>query len=456
MAKKIVILGGGISGLSCAWHLAESGFEVEVLEAKDSVGGLAGTVREGDYYLDYGPHSFFSEDESVKKTVLDLFDPALEGTARNVKFYFKGKYLDYPLNAKGVLLQMGLKSCVLASLSFLKEKFKPKKKSATGEEQSVEDWAIESFGEYLYRSFFKPYTEQFWKMDCTELSANSIPSHTRTSFANTLRLFLRQKVTKDGSSLVEREMLPTYYPNTGYAEISEKFAAKLTAAGGSIQLGSRVKAVERLPQSSWKVCVERLEGERVIECDHIVSTLGLADFVGMLKPQVPREVLSSSQKLRYRPLVVLGMVTERQNILDCSYMYVMNKPYNRISEMNKFSPHTSPAGENIIAVEMTCQQESPVWSSSKEELFDICIGSLAEEGILQPGEVKKLILVKAAQAYPIYVKNYREHLKTVLNYIADQSGIDTLGRLGEFKYMDIDRCIRRGFNLASRLKEEQS
>jgi len=71
-----------------------------------------------------------------------------------------------------------------------------------------------------------------------------------------------------------------------------------------------------------------------------------------------------AEKLDYRSLIALGMVMEKQNILKCSYIYVLDRPYNRISEMNEFSPTTSPEGENILMVEMPCLRNSVLWSAS--------------------------------------------------------------------------------------------
>ena len=50
--KKIVIIGGGITGLSTAWKLAENGREVIIVESSNSVGGLAKSVKVDNYYLD--------------------------------------------------------------------------------------------------------------------------------------------------------------------------------------------------------------------------------------------------------------------------------------------------------------------------------------------------------------------------------------------------------------------
>jgi len=95
--------------------------------------------------------------------------------------------------------------------------------------------------------------------------------------------------------------------------------------------------------------------------------------------------------------------------------------------------------------------QSEVWTATKEELFNMCIGSLAEDGFLGPGDVKSLLLVRAPNAYPIYRKDYAPNLKQVLDFINRTEGISTLGRTGEFMYMDVDKCMRRAFDFADHL-----
>ena len=65
MKKKVLVLGGGASGLGVAWKLAENNIPVELIELKNEIGGLAATVRKDGYYLDYGPHYFLSEKPEI-------------------------------------------------------------------------------------------------------------------------------------------------------------------------------------------------------------------------------------------------------------------------------------------------------------------------------------------------------------------------------------------------------
>jgi len=456
MEHKIIILGGGISGLSLAWRLGRQGLKVHVLESNSAVGGLAGTLHEDGYHMDIGPHSFFSDDSEILDIVLALFDNKLVPKPRQVKFLYQDRYLDYPLTANSVLFQTGFGSGVRTVLSFMKSKIMLGRLSLVqDEEETVEDWAIANFGEHLYRTFFKPYTEQFWKIPCAELSSRTIPTHTRMSFISTLRLLLLKPMGKTDSSLVEREILPTYYPDTGFEEIGERIADAARKTGAQIEINSKAVKVEELPGGGMRVLYE-CEGElKEIEGSHVVSTIPLNQIVKMLSPSAPPEVLASADSLDYRSLIALGMVTEKQKILNCGYIYVLDRPYNRITEMNEFSPATSPEGENIIMVEMPCLRDSVLWSASKKELFDMCIGSLAKDGFLAPGDVKRLLVVRAPYAYPIYRKDYARHMKRLLDHVNDCKGISTLGRLGEFMYMDIDKCMRRAFDFADRLSEKR-
>ena len=120
--KKIIIIGGGITGLSTAWKLSEKGYQVNVLESDKSIGGLAKSIKIENYYFDIGPHSFFTEDKEVFKKVMDLFEGdkgEIPYSKRSVKMMFRGKYVDYPLSVK-VLFQMGIIPAIMCSLSFAK------------------------------------------------------------------------------------------------------------------------------------------------------------------------------------------------------------------------------------------------------------------------------------------------------------------------------------------------
>ena len=125
--KNITIIGAGITGLSTAWKLTENGHKVKIIEKSDTAGGLARSIKIDNYYLDIGPHSFFSEDEEVFNSVMSLFkgeEGQMPYSKRSVKMWFRNRYVDYPLSAKSVLFQMGIIAPFMSTLSFAKSYIK--------------------------------------------------------------------------------------------------------------------------------------------------------------------------------------------------------------------------------------------------------------------------------------------------------------------------------------------
>jgi oxygen-dependent protoporphyrinogen oxidase len=56
MSRDVVVIGGGIAGLSAAWRLRHR--DVLLLEAGDRLGGRLRSDTRGDYWLNYGAHLF--------------------------------------------------------------------------------------------------------------------------------------------------------------------------------------------------------------------------------------------------------------------------------------------------------------------------------------------------------------------------------------------------------------
>lgn len=452
---SVAILGGGISGLSLGWKLAQAEIPVTIVESESFSGGLAGSIRDGGHILDFGPHSFFSEDQEVAQTVSDLMGPGgIVSIPRQVKFYYRGRFLDYPFNAFSILSQMGPEECLQTLASFIGHRLFKRGKEVPVEDLSVEDWASSHFGPRLYEAFFKPYTEQFWKIPCSELSARTIPSHTRLSFLKTLKHLLRKRLSRKTLMQLEREKLPTGYPRHGYGEIAERIAEEFVSLGGILKLNARVCGVNPGESFSLEYLDENV-GRSLHHADTVISTLPLPVLIEMLQPAAPAEVQKSAKELHYRPILFLGLVTSSNVSLNSSYIYVLDRPYNRITDMNRFSPETSPEGENIIGLEIPCRFDDEVWHKSPEALLEDCIGTLEKDGILKREDVRKTFLAKSRYAYPVYRKNYAAHLRTVLGFVSSIPNLHTLGRSGEFRYMDADQCMRRSFDLSKKLVQNQ-
>ncbi|MBI4149115.1 FAD-dependent oxidoreductase [Candidatus Woesearchaeota archaeon] len=456
--KKVLILGGGASGLSVAWRLGELGIAAEVIEAASDIGGLAATRKFNGYYLDYGPHYFISERQDIVEKVTSLFqeDFGEEMTAlqRDVKLLFHGRFLNYPITAKNILTQIPFKDSLLSGLSYLyRQGIEKAKKPFVREssEENFEQWARKNFGDYLFKLFFKPYTEQFWGMPCEKLSPRCMPTHTKLSFFKTLKLVFQRKAAKENASLVERETtLLLRYPYQGIGMIMDAVCRRVESLGGVVHTGYKVSRIAR-QEGGYTVTAAREGKQRQFTGNFVVSTIPIGEMISMLSPAAPAEVMESATHIDFLCLIVVYMVTRKQNIFDSSYLYFLGRPYNRVSETNKFSKRISPPGENMLAAEISCRADSSTWKLSDEQLFEMCIASLEKDGFLKKSETIKYFVLRARHAYPIYALGYERHFQALLEYMETLQNFAALGRTGKLMYADIDQCMVKGFELAEEI-----
>ncbi|HEV2856340.1 MAG TPA: protoporphyrinogen oxidase [Thermoanaerobaculia bacterium] len=85
-----VVVGGGISGLTTAFHLARAGRRVAVLEASGLVGGAIETFSDGDWRFEMGPNTVLENNPSVGRL---LRDSGMEGEKITAAPSAKKRYL---------------------------------------------------------------------------------------------------------------------------------------------------------------------------------------------------------------------------------------------------------------------------------------------------------------------------------------------------------------------------
>lgn len=127
MAKKIVVIGAGVAGLSAAWQLKQHGFDVTVLEACPEVGGAMKTLKKDGFLAETGPNTIMETSPRVTEiiTALGLDDEKEYGDdSSNIRYVVKDKK-PVPLpTAPGAFLSTHLFS-VKAKLRVMKELFTP-------------------------------------------------------------------------------------------------------------------------------------------------------------------------------------------------------------------------------------------------------------------------------------------------------------------------------------------
>ena len=164
--KPVAVLGGGPAGLTAGYLLAKEGRPVIVFEAEDQVGGIAKTeVRDG-YRFDLGGHRFFTKNKEVDDLWHEVMKEEFLKRPRMSRIYWRGKFLDYPLNGRDVIKKLGPVELTRCLLSYTWAAITPK-----GREDNLEQWVSNRFGKRLYQHFFMSYTEKVWGVPASEVRA---------------------------------------------------------------------------------------------------------------------------------------------------------------------------------------------------------------------------------------------------------------------------------------------
>jgi len=110
-AYPIIVIGGGISGLACAYRLQQAGIPVRVLEAGSRPGGMIGTKEKNGFRFELGPQSFLSTEPLVVLIdALGLRDQLVSADPRAPRFILLGGRLVAAPHAPPALLTTPLLS----------------------------------------------------------------------------------------------------------------------------------------------------------------------------------------------------------------------------------------------------------------------------------------------------------------------------------------------------------
>lgn len=164
----IGIAGAGFSGAVIARELAEAGHDIDVVDARDHIGGNSHTQRNEDGVMVhvYGPHIFHTQHQNVWDYV-NRFGVMMPYNHR-VKALAKGRAYSLPVN-------------LLTINQFFSKTFSPAEAEAFVQSiadttittpVTFEDQALRFVGRDLYEAFFKGYTKKQWGVDPTELPAS--------------------------------------------------------------------------------------------------------------------------------------------------------------------------------------------------------------------------------------------------------------------------------------------
>jgi protoporphyrinogen oxidase len=484
-----VIAGAGPAGLTAALELLRrSDIQPVIFEADSQVGGISKTINYRGNRMDLGGHRFFSKSDWVMRWWQDILPVAddrvdrdnplrinYQGQSRDLtpellrapspdavmlirerlsRIFYRRKFFDYPLKLNtGTLKNMGLLECLRVGLSYSQARI-----TRRTPENSLEDFFVNRFGERLYRTFFKDYTEKVWGVACTEISAEwgaqrikglSITKALKHALASQFRASGDTEQKKTETSLIERFL----YPKFGPGQMWEEVARRVSTSGGELYLRHHVVGIERDgTQITGAVVRDESGSVRKIPCKYFISTMPVRELTAMLQPTDER-VIRIAQQLPYRDFMTAGLLLNRMTLSGPrtqlngmppdNWIYIQEPDVRigRLQVFNNWSPSMVSNPQSIwLGLEYFCAEGDDLWSMRDADFIEFAAKELETIGMIDRAQVIDGTVVRVPKAYPAYFGEYREFdkIKTCLNSF---SNLYPIGRNGMHRYNNQDHSM---------------
>ena len=164
-----LIVGAGLFGAAFAQIMTERGKKCLVVEKRKAVGGNIATEQvEGITVHKYGAHIFHTSDRRVWDYVNRFAE--FNGFINCPIANYKGKLFNLPFNMHTFYQLWGCKTPAEAH-AIIDAQTAAAAAEVDGEPKNLEQKAMMSVGEDVYKTLIKGYTEKQWGRDCKELPA---------------------------------------------------------------------------------------------------------------------------------------------------------------------------------------------------------------------------------------------------------------------------------------------
>jgi protoporphyrinogen oxidase len=201
---------------------------------------------------------------------------------RSGRLNIDDRYIEWPLKPISIF-QLKLRHLIRILIEVIK-----KKKSPETGRVNYESVTKSIYGDYLYRIFFGPLTEKFFKVNPTEIDQDwafaSIRSATKiedSGFSSGNR-YLVKDANPDTDFSLMRNVLDSfknlfsseefYYFKNGYGELAESFKRKIVENGGVFSLSTSLVSIEKIDNRVASCTFLNLSGTSNVSFDSMLWT----------------------------------------------------------------------------------------------------------------------------------------------------------------------------------------
>lgn len=415
----IAIVGGGLAGLSAAFHLKK---DYQLFESSSSAGGIASSFTSGGFTFDHAIHILYTNDPYVSALIRKLLGSNFEEHRRSSWIFSNEKYTPYPYqtNMRGLPLRVITKNLLgLIAAQFHRQK----------PEDSVrfDQWVLSRFGRGIASHFMLPLNEKIWAIPPDKMNCEWMKDRVQNPDLYTICKGVLRSDSTYGSNAV------FWYPSKGgISALPNALQAQLPP----IRLRMHCTAIDPKAKSI------RFSNDEVHPYSTAIISIPLPVLVSLLLDP-PKEVIAAASRLKWNTVTTVNLGIERSDLCEKHWIYVPEKKYlfQRLSFPSNFSSSLVPPGMSSIMAEIS----SSVWRPLPPiDIVGTTIQQLQEMKLLQADD--KIVIKEVRTIEPAYIiyDEYRcEAVETIHRYLRSIS-IIPCGRFGDWAYLNMDQTILSG------------
>lgn len=450
-----LVIGGGISGLSTAYHLTRQGESVTLIEAADRVGGAVGSVQEDGWLRELGPNSLVQAPEmAALLSELDLGNEIIEAnTLAKKRFVSKnGHPVALPANPLELLTNP------LFSMSDLWHLAREAWIKPIDKEETIAEFVRRRLGQGFLDWAVDPFVSGVYAGDPNRLSAKAaIPKiYALEQESGSL---IRGGIAKIKAARANPE--PVTQPakgklfsfKHGLQTLTDALAAATIASGrGVIHLASPVTRIRQRPEGGWSV--ETAQGKTIHTKQLILSTP--AHISARLLGEVDGALAESLAAIEYPPIASVVMGFDRSEVghpLDGFGLLLPSKEKKQtlgVLFSSTLFPNRTPQGKVLLTAFIGGRKQPEAAKGDDKELLARVLGDLSPLlGI--KGQPEFLRIKQWARAIPQYEIGYLDLLEKINHQSTTLPGLSLSGnwRGG----IAVGDCVITGKKLAEHLVE---
>jgi len=429
--KKIIILGGGLSGLSAAWHLQRRGADCKIFEKEPEAGGLCRSKKVNGFTFDHDGHLLHFRHPYTFNLVKNILGDNIAEHQRNSWIYTDHRYNHFPFQAN----LYGLPSAVVKDclLGFIDSR---RNHTTHPKNENFLHWINSTFGKGIARHFMIPYNSKFWtvppeKLTCEWLEGFiPIPSLSQ----------LIEGTIQEGKGNLGYNARFWYPKKGGIAELSHGLSRQINnlyTDSPAISINLKKKEVYTKKTGKEKF-------------DLLISTIALPELA-KLTVDIPAQQKLLFRKLRHNSILNINLGINRQDASKRHWIYFpeSNLSFFRAGFYHNFSSDLVPNGKSSLYAEVSYSKDKPI---NKTTIVSQVIKDLKKTGILLTGD--KLLAQDTNDipyGYPIYDQNYRQTRDKIMEAL-NSHDIIPCGRYGNWQYMSMEDALLDGKKAAEKIK----